>query len=49
MQHEVTFARFGTAIIDADSRDEAMEIANKMNSGEVAWDDDINPTDIQEI
>lgn len=49
LQYEVTFSRFGTAIVDADSRDEAMEIANKMNSGEVAWDDDINPTDIQEM
>lgn len=49
LQYEVTFSRFGTAIVDANSRDEAMEIANKMNSGEVAWDDDINPTDIQEM
>ena len=49
MQYEVTFSRFGTAIVEAESRDEAMEIANKMNSGEVAWDDDITPADIQEI
>ena len=49
LQYEVTFSRFGTAIVEAESRDEAMEIANKMNSGEVAWDDDITPTDIQEI
>ena len=49
LQYEVTFSRFGTAIVEAESRDEAMEIANKMNSGEVAWDDDITPADIQEI
>ena len=48
MKYEVTFARFGTAVIEADSRDEAMDIANKMTSGEVAWDDNIDPTDIQE-
>ena len=49
MQYEVTFSRFGTAIIEADSREEAMNLANSLNSGEVAWDDDIPPTDVQKM
>ena len=49
MQYEVTFSRFGTAIIEADSREEAMNLANSLNSGEVAWDDDITPTDVQKM
>ena len=49
MQYEVTFSRFGTAIIEADSREEAMNLANSLNSGKVAWDDDITPTDVQKM
>lgn len=44
----VTIARYGCLFVEAESEDEAMDIADHQTTDTVIWSDDWAPTDVQE-
>lgn len=49
MRYIVTFARLGGAVIEAESIDEARQIAGTLKYEEIVWDDDYPVTDVDEF
>ena len=47
MEFNITFSRYGFAIINADSEEEAQEIAEAYDASDVTWSDDFEVSDVQ--
>lgn len=46
--YDVTFVRFGCAMVAAESKDEALRVADKLQTNEISWNDDWKPDDAYE-
>lgn len=46
---DFTFARYGFASIEADTKEEAWEAAKSMPAEAISWSDDCSPTDCNDL
>lgn len=47
MEYNVTFSRYGFAAIEADSEEEAYDIAKGYDADDISWSDDFEVSDAQ--